>query len=369
MLDWIRPQRFRGFSDLCIDPLRRFNIIVGCNGTGKTSLLEAVSLVTGSSPAEQISRLSNCREFSRLRLGGDEAIRSLFFNLDLTSHAKISSSRHGVKADLFIEALFGVVSGDNITFQFPPPDASNTSAREDQGLSGINILVGSTPTSSLSVRMLLTPEGYQLHQLQTQLETHSDALSSTSMSQPSSCFYIHARRATSINETASVLTRLIEEKREDIFTRAMRSFDSRVVTVIPGSRADGAMVLVDIGLPKLIPINVLGDGFCRLALIITGTISRRAKTLVVDEIDSGLHHSVMPGVWKSLISLATEADTQVFATTHSDSMLHAVKEAFADHPDELSVIRLQRDSSGEVFARVFGYSELASALDAGLEIR
>ena len=41
MIKTFTMKRFRGFKDLKIDDLRRINVIVGPNATGKTALLEA----------------------------------------------------------------------------------------------------------------------------------------------------------------------------------------------------------------------------------------------------------------------------------------------------------------------------------------
>src|SRR5439155_17958717 len=43
-------QNFRCFRNVSLDGLKRFNIIVGDNGSGKTSLLEAMFLVASASP-------------------------------------------------------------------------------------------------------------------------------------------------------------------------------------------------------------------------------------------------------------------------------------------------------------------------------
>ncbi len=44
MMTWFRVQGFRQFTDLAVDGLGRLNLIVGENGAGKSSLLEALWL-------------------------------------------------------------------------------------------------------------------------------------------------------------------------------------------------------------------------------------------------------------------------------------------------------------------------------------
>ena len=40
-------------------------------------------------------------------------------------------------------------------------------------------------------------------------------------------------------------------------------------------------------------------------------------TLFIDEIDTGLHYSVMADMWKLVVKKALASNVQVFATTHS----------------------------------------------------
>jgi len=66
---------------------------------------------------------------------------------------------------------------------------------------------------------------------------------------------------------------------------------------------------------------------------------------------------------------AHDVETQVIATTHSLECVRAARDAFASTPDDLGVIRLERDSEGTVRARAIAYDDLAAVLDLGLEVR
>ena len=50
MIKTLEIKRFRGFSDARLSDCRRINIVVGENGSGKTSFLEALFIAAGGSP-------------------------------------------------------------------------------------------------------------------------------------------------------------------------------------------------------------------------------------------------------------------------------------------------------------------------------
>jgi hypothetical protein len=59
MLTGLDIKNFRGFDSLALGPLKRVNLIVGQNNTGKTGLLEALALMLGEPP-------QHCHQFPTL---------------------------------------------------------------------------------------------------------------------------------------------------------------------------------------------------------------------------------------------------------------------------------------------------------------
>ena len=61
--------------------------------------------------------------------------------------------------------------------------------------------------------------------------------------------------------------------------------------------------------------------------------------MLVDEIENGLHHSVLPDVWRVVGKVAEQFDVQIFATTHSYECVEAAREALG--PDGFRLHRLE----------------------------
>ena len=138
--------------------------------------------------------------------------------------------------------------------------------------------------------------------------------------------------------------------------------------------SDGNIVYADIGLPQMLPLNMLGNGVIRAASMLGPCILGNDRILLIDEIENGLHHRAIPALLKVLLRFSREQNMQIFATTHSRSIMESLHTVLAD--DECEPYRpgnrnyaLQRDRDGLVRSYSYGYSDLGHALKHGIEIR
>ena len=111
------------------------------------------------------------------------------------------------------------------------------------------------------------------------------------------------------------------------------------------------------------PLAACGEGVVRLFSIIVELAASRNGVLLIDEIDNGLHLSVMPNLWTLLGQLVEKHQVQVFGTTHSDEMMRSALGAFADREGILGLFRI--DKRGDQHIMV-GYSD--EAIEAVREV-
>ncbi len=64
-------------------------------------------------------------------------------------------------------------------------------------------------------------------------------------------------------------------------------------------------IYADIGLGRLLPVRLMGDGMSRIFSIALAIASAPGGIVLVDEIENGIHHSVMEKVWKAIGAFAT----------------------------------------------------------------
>jgi len=135
-------------------------------------------------------------------------------------------------------------------------------------------------------------------------------------------------------------------------------------------RGDGRRVVVKLrGEPRPVPLKSLGDGVTRMFGVGLALANSRNGFLLVDEAENGIHYSVQQRYWSMVLRAARLNNVQVFATTHS---LDCWK-GFAMAADEIKesegiLVRLERDEGG---VRAVHYKEdhLTAAAEQGIEVR
>ncbi len=354
MLTQLHIQNFRGINSLSLNGFARFNIFVGRNGCGKTTLLEAVSVVANQLTPGWLNQLGVWRELPPASLNNYDSILSVFPQLDSSIPIVLKYKIKDISDDLHLTINSKI---ENISIDTSEHTTDLSSRDLSLRMSGVSYDLKNAHKSLAHSELLFVPTGYQEKTSGDQKKRHLG------------CFYIHARRATSLGETARALTELYAKKQQALFIEAMKRVDSRIQNLVPGTRRNTATVLADIGLATLIPINLLGDGFCRICLMATGAVNVGSKLLIVDEIDSGLHHTVMADFWRSLDNLSRSFGTQVFCSTHNDEMLRSTIDAFQGNPDDVRIIRIDRNVDEMVTCQFYTYDLYQKADNVGLDVR
>jgi energy-coupling factor transporter ATP-binding protein EcfA2 len=343
--DAITIHRLRGVRDLKVAGLRRVNLIVGKNGSGKTTLLEAVSLLDHATDPPRVATLATTRAATRdLQVG----VQSFFPGMDLGSAVEIEGSwgsEPAARKLLMRWADPGVVEigqtpalpleGDGqmlraFQLTYNPADGERVEARAV--LTGLTIAGSARPRGDEHPAGFLTPS------------------------------------AVADDVTAQLYGQMVALKQKGDLVSALQVIAPGLQDIAAVPRPGGAELMVDIGLPKMLPAGAVGGGFGRLLALLTGLRACKGGVLLVDEIESGLHHSVYGNLWKLVDDATSRFNVQVFATTHSDELLRSALQHFASG-DELAVIRMDRLPDGQHRAVRYDREMQEAVLEAGFEVR
>jgi AAA15 family ATPase/GTPase len=97
---------------------------------------------------------------------------------------------------------------------------------------------------------------------------------------------------------------------------------------------------------ELAPLSTFGDGVRRALLIAAAIPSAQNGVLLIDEIESALHVSILDSMLDSLRLAAEKYDVQIFATTHSLETVDAMANAFRGSKDDLVGYKLREGKKG-----------------------
>jgi AAA15 family ATPase/GTPase len=147
----------------------------------------------------------------------------------------------------------------------------------------------------------------------------------------------------------------------------------RIASLSGGSRhplsSRGNIVLKCKGIDERIPIGTMGDGIWRMLGIAIALVTAKDGILLVDEIDTGLHYSVMSDMWRLVERTAERLNVQVFATTHSRDCYESLASIAHESITENSKVTIQRIEKEKGTTVAFTERDIVIAAERGLEVR
>lgn len=346
-------ENFRGFRELHLTGLARVNLLVGANNSGKTSVLEAISfLASGGAPMDLWQFLSVRDEWAvddasgRYAPAGAVDVRNLF-------HGR----RIGDEISLKIGA---VTSGGDVTeFRVSTPRVPD--GRLAEWRQAVTQRLVKLPARA-ELRALeldrsdriprylrIASPGAEAIDLALQLDgglAEAQVRPAPISSRPGMFLMTGGINDDALAELYEKIVLTPEEADVIAALREVESTIVRLATRQMGRSRRGFVVGLE-GATQPIPLGSLGDGIHRMLAVTLCLVSARGGYLLVDEIDTGLHHTVMQKMWRLVFETAKRLDVTVFATTHSYDCVHAL--AAIARPDireggEVSLIRIERDN-------------------------
>jgi hypothetical protein len=181
--------------------------------------------------------------------------------------------------------------------------------------------------------------------------------------------FLSAKAGSAAEEDAKYYGDLLIVKEPYDFLRVLQIVEPRLTRVSTILAAGGTILYGDIGLGRMLPLALMGDGLARFASLILRIATARRGVVLVDEIENGLHRSIIRKAWTAVAEAARLFDVQVFATTHSWECIQAAHEAFtASGTYDFSLHRLDLVDD-DVRCVTYDQKTLAAALVAELEVR
>ena len=362
MIKSLHAENFRCFKELDLADLQRVNVVVGRNATGKTALLEAIRLALGATPSVLWAMNPSRGYFSGITQPMSREVfeslwNSYFFNFNaskpITTNCGDSEGRH---------ATLRVFYDLKTSVTLVPPQQPQQQAGQ--------VLPSAFIPPLAFERSSFSGESSTLYaSVQAQGNVNFDA--GSELGQVTEFF-----PSSSLNYNPmlpiQMFSQLSIQRRERPIVKAVREeFEPSLETLDVLSPNIPQQPGIYAGLRYLkekLPIGYLSAGISRFVAMLSAVLIRTKGVVLIDEIENGLSYKVFPALWKYLLELSTENDTQIFASTHSLECVRGLLPAMEGHEGEITLLRAERLNGSSGVTLVPG-KFLEAAIDQGVEVR
>lgn len=345
MLTRVDITNYRGFKSYHMEGLAQVNLFVGKNNSGKTALLEGIQFLTSGGDIGVLGQAAERRGevvLATVERNGSQPVRQLRFELAHFFHGH----QLAINASFTLEGDGGVSPITTTVLEFN------------------NRVNGSQTQDMLNARQIAMviragKEGESKSSMYSMTRDGSVALDNAGLVgeeiwMPGGFEPLGRTRnktarfvGTDSLDTLSLAVmrdELVLEGKEREVDAALRILEPNVESVqmlagilnhaLYGSKA-GAVVGLK-GKQGRVPLGSMGDGMRRLLALSTALVSTQGGSLFVDEIDTGLHYSIMADMWKLVVTKAIRSNIQIFATTHSWDCIEGLATLCQREPEFLS---------------------------------
>jgi ABC-type Mn2+/Zn2+ transport system ATPase subunit len=355
-------QNFRAFHHLRVDRFERVNLVVGKNNVGKSTLLEAIWLYACRGASNVIWQILDSRDESTPPNGANRpntASDQEDLEDALTNVKSLFYGRKEIRKKSGILSIGPVNSDDKKLSVWVEPYVSGQP----------RLLFDDASRAEYAFHAAYGREDAEIYPL----SRHSARRIEPRRDMPAHpCAYIPSN---------GIGVSQIEKWWDDITLRpsegdvllALKIIAPQVERLsLVARQSSRTFPIVKIaGMDEPVPLRSLGEGMNRLLGIAMAIANTRDGVLLIDEIDTGLHYSIQPQVWKLIFETAERLNVQVFATTHSLDCIRAFQQISRAHVDKgmLISLRARKDNPSDIVSVPYDEDKLEAATQEQLEVR
>jgi AAA15 family ATPase/GTPase len=379
-LETVTIHQFRGLRDLELKDLGRINLLVGLNNSGKTSVLEALSVYCHPLDIKVWLSTANQREQDigvyRIRLL--DAIKWLFTH----------NSASIVEPDkpIILISSTGLFSVKKLIASYE--EMEQISLSEESNIRNISneeeIENEDTPRVKKGIKLkieVFADDGYQLSLFGEPPACITDFL----LWEDERFYRLPGKREPSLK--TSVVTpsshrsevgqfRLLSEATFQNFKadviQLLQQMDNNIsdieILLPPESMSSRFNIYIQHKKLGLAPVSTFGDGIRRLLHIALKLASVKGGILLIDELESTIHTEALQSSFQWLVKWCTEMDVQLFATTHSLEAVDALLEV-TESDSDLVLYRLEPKEGKTKVVRHDGHRLRRLREELGQEVR
>jgi len=375
---------FRGLRSLKLDDLGRVNIFVGDNNSGKTSVLEALSILCQPyNPSEWLSMIRR-RDFGGLDENHVQSLHWCFTQattledpetlIDAVCEFKCQGSFPLRELRVNYSEFSGEPNPDEVRRSYSGSRLHRSNAslvgRIMRGAELVHVPVWSEagesnylpglPAVKESPVTLRVWEGIYPLRYKRSNSLGLDSETLTPYSYQINRTQVRSQSKLIFQDVTPSMLELLQDFDVDIDGIAMASFYGDRPAIYIKHRKLG-----------MAPLSVFGDAMRRSVLLAaTLPLLKAGSILLIDEVEVGIHVTALGKVFKWLTKAARELNIQIFVTTHSLEALDALISASTkQEKDDIVAFHLSQTTEGTQCKRFSGDLLHRLRFERGLDVR
>ncbi|MDE0518947.1 MAG: ATP-binding protein [Bdellovibrionales bacterium] len=355
MIKDIKIQNYKLFKFFSVKDLSQILLVGGGNNSGKTSFLEAIYLSLDYGNPGMFMNHFRWRGVDSVSNNAQALFAPVYHGFDLSKSMVFESSTQSKKRKIEYQFLqltkqhFIVQNGNSI--ELPKEQPNN--------LGKVRIGFWEEGEKINEADLELAINGIQLknQQQSIQYSEHIKAIFLPSTAPVHPVEHAHQySELDKLNNTVGIL-------------HALQIIEPKLKSLSVISAGKSSAIYGDIGLGQKIHLSLMGQGIGHLLSILLAINSVKDGIVLIDELENGFHHSVLPRIWEVITRTAKVNNTQVIATTHSYELMKAAIESIPeDLKDDFKYIRIDKEEN-EFKTKQYRFQNLQVALENELEVR
>ena len=311
MIKSLSIENFRCFDKLQIDNIKKINFIIGENNCGKTTLLEAMTLISSSSRIGVIENIKSINRFIENKV----EIKNLFHNFDYDNNISFNYNQEDdTNYEINISPIVKdnkKLSNDNVELNY------NIIAIHNEEIQENNLTI---PNINNTI--------YMMNRKAENIEDKKE-------------IYIPSK--IEYSTLTSYLIEILKNKNEAQLLEMISYFnkDIKAISVLNND------IYVNVeGINELVLLNLMGDGLKKYLSVILPIFVNKYSIISIDEIENGLHNKAIRHLLRSILTLSRNNDMQMFFTTHNYNVLRIISDIvtnedyFKDLKDIINIINI-----------------------------
>ena len=305
-------QKYKLLRDVKIKNLNRINLFAGENNAGKSTLLEAIYVLTTQNDVEMFA------DMQRRRGKFANEMPALWLNQQVEKEVIVSGVFFGRKANVRIfkeeeEEDFNKASYLTTLFIEADYDREDTKSHLRLFTNQVSQSFGASPTNLCRISY---SSPFSIHNSDDLFSAHERTVKEKAMS-----------------EIIGFINQQVDGGVE------------KIEIVVENELARFRVTHRDLG--EAVDLTQFGDGIQRIFNIALQFAACKNGILLIDEIENAIHHSLFIEFVNLIFLLSEQFNVQVFITSHSKECIDAFFED-EQHGEHLSAYRLVRGENGQI---------------------